>query len=64
MSPVVLYLIVALVVFVAWMLGRSLDQQHSTENVTWKTGVVGNKTVFQAIVLGLVGGPIVWCLKA
>lgn len=63
MSPVVLYLIVALVVFVAWMLGRSLDERHSTQNVTWKTGVLGWKTVQQSVIIGLVGGPLVWLLK-
>lgn len=63
MSPVLLYLIVAATVFVAWMLGRSLDQKQSTQNVTWKTGVISWKTVQQSVILGLILGPAVYFLK-
>jgi hypothetical protein len=63
MSPILLYLIIGFTVFVAVMMGRSLDQRQSNEHQTWKTGVVGWKTIQQSIILGLIGGPLVWLLK-
>jgi hypothetical protein len=63
MSPILLYLIVGIVVFVTVMMGRALDERQSTGTVTWKTGVVGWKTLQQSIILGLIGGPLVWLLK-
>jgi len=63
MSPIVLYLIIAAVVFFTVMIGRSLDQRQSNDKVTWKTGVVGWKTVQQSVILGLIAGPIVWLIK-
>lgn len=47
----------------AYVIGRSLDKTQSNSQVTWKTGCIGMKTVIQSVVLGLVGGPIVYFLK-
>lgn len=63
MNASILYLIVGVTVFVAWILGRSLDQKQSNNKATWKTGVVGFKTIQQSVILGLVAGPIVYFIK-
>ena len=31
--------------------------------MVWKTGCIGRKTIIQSVVLGLVGGPIIYALK-
>ena len=53
----------AVAVLGALLIGKSLDRQQSTGNITWKTGCVGRKTIFQAIILGLVGGPVIFLMK-
>lgn len=64
MSPIfILYGGVAVAVFAAFILGRGLDKKHSNDHVTWKTGCIGPKTAIQAVVLGLIGGPIVYAMK-
>ena len=54
---------VTLVVMVAFFMGRTLDQSQSNKNATWKTGSITGKTLFQCVVLGLVGGPLVYIMK-
>jgi len=63
MSPIILYLIIAAVVFTTVMLGRSMDKQQSNDRQTWKTGVVSWKTVQQSVILGLIAGPVVYFIK-
>jgi hypothetical protein len=65
MSPfaVAVYLVIAAVVVTTFFIGRSLDKQQSNDQQTWKTRVVGWKTIQQSIILGLIGGPLIWLLK-
>lgn len=47
----------------AFVIGRMLDGVQSNNRVTWKTGVIGRKTIFQSVVLGCVAGPILYFYK-
>lgn len=63
MTALIVYGGLAVAILGAFVIGRSLDKQQSNSQATWKTGCIGVKTFFQSVVLGLVGGPIVWLLK-
>ena len=63
MTAAIVYIGLAVAIFGAYFIGRSLDKQQSNDRATWKTGCIGPRTVFQSVVLGAVLGPAVYFLK-
>lgn len=62
-THVIVYVGLFVAIFGAFLIGRSLDKQHSNGHVTWKTGCIGQKTFIQSVVLGVVAGPVVYLIK-
>ena len=63
MTAAIVYGGVLFTIVATYFIGRALDKDQSTAHATWKTGCIGLKTVIQSVVLGCIGGPIVYLFK-